>query len=192
MIKKLHFMRILTLLVLILVTIVSTACSLVVSGSNENKPKEVEAIIAKYPDLKSKKYSITTVKRVVDGDTFETKEGDKVRLIGMDTPETVKPGSPVEDYGKEASAFTKKELTGKEVIMFADVEDKDRYGRLLRYVFLKTSDTMFNEILVREGYANIATFPPNVTYADTFRKLEKEAREKKRGLWADPKQSGKK
>lgn len=95
------------------------------------------AIYKAYPDLKGRPVTLTEVKRVVDGDTFETAAGEKVRLIGVNTPETVKPGSPIQPYGKQASAFTKGKLTGQSVYLFADTGDKDKYGRLLRYVFIR-------------------------------------------------------
>ncbi|UUZ85798.1 thermonuclease family protein [Paenibacillus sp. P26] len=142
-------------------------------------------ILKSYPELKDHKPTVTVVKRVVDGDTFETKEGDKVRLIGVNTPETVKPNSPVEKYGKEASNFTKSKLTGKKVILYADAGDKDKYGRSLRYVFIEGDPVMFNEVLVREGYANTMTIQPNVLFQKKFLQLEREARNKKKGLWAD-------
>lgn len=123
-----------------------------------------------------------TVKRVVDGDTFVLSTGERVRMIGVDAPESVKPNSPVEYYGEEASAFTKEMLTGKTIYMAKDVSDKDQYDRLLRYVYLEDG-TFFNLLLIQEGYANMVTFPPDVKYADLFRDAEKSAREKKTGLW---------
>ena len=127
-----------------------------------------------------------TVTRVVDGDTFEISTGEKVRMIGIDTPETVKPNHPVETYGKEASNFTKQLLTGQEVRLVFDVEPHDRYKRLLAYVYLPDG-TFVNEKLVREGYARIMTIPPNVAYADLFLEAERDARKHNRGLWgAEP------
>ncbi|WP_103105431.1 thermonuclease family protein [Brevibacillus reuszeri] len=123
-----------------------------------------------------------TVKRVVDGDTFELENGEKVRMIGMDTPETVKPNHPVEPYGKEASNFTKELLTGQKVTLKFDVEPYDKYKRLLAYVYL-SDGTFVNEKLVRDGYAHIMTIPPNVAKADLFLEAEREAREQNRGLW---------
>lgn len=123
-----------------------------------------------------------TVKRVVDGDTFEIASGDKVRMIGVDTPETVKPNHPVEPYGKEASAFTKQMLAKKQVLLRFDIEPRDKYGRLLAYVYLPDG-TFVNEKLIREGYARIMTIPPNVRHADLFLQAEREAREQDRGLW---------
>lgn len=131
-----------------------------------------------------------TVKRVVDGDTFELVSGEKVRLIGVDTPETVKPNHPVEPYGKEASNYTKQLLTGKKLTLKFDVEPYDKYKRLLAYAYLEDG-TFVNEKLVREGYARIMTVPPNVAYADLFLEAEREAREQNRGLWAlEPEKSG--
>jgi micrococcal nuclease len=124
-----------------------------------------------------------TVTRVVDGDTVEISpsvEGlSTVRLIGVDTPETHGATQP---YGPEASDFTCQYLEGKEVSLELDVEKVDPYGRLLAYVYLPNGE-MFNEVLVEEGYAQVATFPPNVKYVDRFLEAQREAREANRGLW---------
>ncbi|MGG1660219.1 thermonuclease family protein [Brevibacillus sp. NRS-1366] len=139
-----------------------------------------------------------TVKRVVDGDTFELATGEKVRMIGMDTPETVKPNHPVDPYGKEASNFTKELLADQKVTLKFDVEPYDKYKRLLAYVYLPDG-TFVNEKLVRDGYARIMTIPPNVAHADLFLAAEREAREQNRGLWgidgekkAEPKKNAEK
>ncbi|WP_232699639.1 thermonuclease family protein [Brevibacillus daliensis] len=123
-----------------------------------------------------------SITRVVDGDTFEISTGEKVRLIGVDTPETVKPNHPVEAYGKEASDYTKKMLTSKQVTLQFDVEPYDKYGRLLAYVYLEDG-TFYNEHVIKEGYARIMTVPPNVAQADLFLKGEQEARKGNIGLW---------
>ncbi|CCF15827.1 staphylococcal nuclease homologue family protein [Brevibacillus laterosporus GI-9] len=123
------------------------------------------------------------IERVVDGDTFKTTRGDKVRLIGVDTPETVKPNTPVQPYGKEASNYSKSMLEGKEVTLQFDVQPFDKYQRLLAYVYLEDG-TFYNEHLVHEGYARIMTVPPNVAQAEVFLKAEQDARENNRGLWA--------
>ena len=122
------------------------------------------------------------VARVVDGDTFVLEGGERVRLIGVDTPETVHPSKPVEYFGKEASAFTKSMIEGKRVRLVFDVRERDRYYRLLAYVYLEDG-TFLNAELVKQGYANVSTFPPNVRHAELFRSLEREARENSRGLW---------
>lgn len=125
-----------------------------------------------------------TVTKVTDGDTFEIEDGQKVRLIGVDTPESVHPdASKNTEFGETASAYTKGMLEGKTVYLEKDVSETDRYGRLLRYVYL-ADGTFYNELLVKEGYANAATFPPDVKFADTFVKAEQYARENNKGLWA--------
>jgi micrococcal nuclease len=166
--------------VLLLAFAVLAGCS----SSSSEAGDLLKPIFERYPELKNLKYTSAVVKRVVDGDTFELDTGEKVRMIGMNTPETVKPNSPVEAYGKEASEFTKRNLTGKKVLLFADAGDKDKYGRLLRYVFIEGETQMFNETLLLEGYANIATVPPNVLFADRFLEAERSARANQKGLWA--------
>jgi micrococcal nuclease len=104
-----------------------------------------------------------------------------VRLIGVDTPETKHPRKPVEAFGKEANTFTQQLVEGKEVQLEYDVQRKDKYGRTLAYVYVRGQ--MLNAELVRQGYAQVATFPPNVKYQEVFLKLQREAREAKRGLW---------
>jgi endonuclease YncB( thermonuclease family) len=127
-----------------------------------------------------------TVTRVVDGDTIEVRTAagttEKVRLIGVDTPETVHPTKGVQPYGPEASAFTKERLTGQAVQLEMDAEQRDKYGRLLAYVYLPNG-TMFNATLVDEGYAQLMTYPPNVKYVEVFKALQTTAREANRGLW---------
>lgn len=141
-------------------------------------------------------YETATVSRVIDGDTIEvavtaTADGPgaggldpgtyKVRLIGIDTPESVKPGTPVECYAKEASAATHALLAGLEVRLVKDVENTDRYERLLRYVYIE--DEMANARLVANGYALAYTYPPNIRWSELFVQLQREARADDRGLW---------
>ncbi|HVL90654.1 MAG TPA: thermonuclease family protein [Actinomycetota bacterium] len=134
--------------------------------------------------------------RVVDGDTAHIRLAsgtiEKVRFIGVNTPESTTRHEP---YGKEASRFTTTRLDGRTVYLEYDVERRDRYGRLLAYIWMRPpsdgspSDVrahMFNATLLIEGYAQTATYPPNVRYADVFRDLQREAREQGRGLWALP------
>jgi endonuclease YncB( thermonuclease family) len=125
------------------------------------------------------------VERVVDGDTFiavVAGRRERIRLIGVDTPETVDPDRPVQPYGKQASNFAKHMLTGRTVRIMGDVEPRDRYGRLLAYVWLPDG-TFWNALLAAEGYAQLITIPPDVTYAGLFRGLVDEARSADRGLW---------
>lgn len=124
------------------------------------------------------------VTRVVDGDTIEVTfngQKEKVRLIGVDTPETVHPTRGEEPYGKEASNYTKSRLDGQTVNLEFDVQERDQYGRLLAYVWI--GNELFNETLVKEGYAQISTFPPNVKYVDVFRAAQEQARAQGKGLW---------
>jgi len=134
-----------------------------------------------------------TVTHVVDGDTIHAAlaggKEEKVRFIGVDTPESTR---EIEPYGKKAAAYTKKRLDGRKIWLEFDVEKRDRYGRLLAYIWLeKPAGTgekevrakMFNSELLLEGYAHVMTIPPNVKYTDYFAKYQLEAREANKGLW---------
>ena len=126
--------------------------------------------------------------RVVDGDMLVVRldgREETVRLIGVDTPETVHPTIGVEPGGPEASAFTKQLLPpGTRVELELDVEQRDRYGRLLAYVYL-ADGRMVNAEITRTGMGQLLTVPPNVKYVDLFVRLQREAREAGRGLWAE-------
>ena len=131
--------------------------------------------------------TVARVVRVVDGDTIrvELPSGeDAVRYIGIDTPESVKPGTPVECFAKRASAFNERLVEGERVRLVRDVEERDRYGRLLAYVYRARDGLFVNAELVRRGYATVATFPPNVAHEGEFRRLARRARMSGRGLWS--------
>lgn len=165
-----------------------------VDWDNENRA----VIIGEGYKKSTNSFEEAKVTRVVDGDTIVVNlkgKDEKIRMILVDTPETVHPSKPVEFYGKEASNFTKAQLTNKTVYLQKDVSDRDRYNRVLRYVWLKRPMTnnptdeeiknnMYNAILVKEGYGKIATFPPDIKYVDLFRELDKSAREKNLGMWS--------
>jgi micrococcal nuclease len=124
------------------------------------------------------------VTRVVDGDTVEALFGGRpltVRLIGIDTPESVAPDQPVQCFAHQASAYTTERLEGARVRLQFDLERIDPFGRTLAYLWL--GDELFNETLVREGYAFVTTYPPNVRYVDRFRAAQREARSAGRGVW---------
>ena len=126
------------------------------------------------------------VTRVVDGDTIIVGARERIRLIGVDTPETKHPQKPVEYYGKEATAFTRKMVEGKRVRLEFDqantkIGHKDRYKRTLAYVFLEDG-TFLNAEIVKQGYGHAYTRFP-FKYLDEFRRYEREAREQGRGLW---------
>ncbi|WGG46435.1 thermonuclease family protein [Rossellomorea sp. DA94] len=131
------------------------------------------------------------VTRVVDGDTVELKDGRKVRLIGVNTPEST---TRTEEYGKEASNYTTEKLEGKTVWLQKDVSETDRYNRSLRLIWLEIPKDdmdeeeirtkMFNADLVLNGYAEPSTYHPDVKYSDYFVKFAREARENEMGLWS--------
>jgi endonuclease YncB( thermonuclease family) len=125
------------------------------------------------------------VKRVVDGDTVVLESLGTVRLIGVDTPETVHPKKPVEFYGREASNFTKSLLSKKRVRVEYDWNKKDKYQRGLVYLYLEDG-TMVNRLIVAQGFGHAYTRFP-FKYLEDFRKAEKKAREEKLGLWAEEK-----
>jgi len=119
---------------------------------------------------------------VVDGDTLEVEGGERVRLIGVDTPETVDPRRPVQHFGKEASAFTRRMVQGKTVRLEYDQETRDQYDRTLAYVYLQDG-TFLNAEIIRQGYGHAYTRFP-FRYQEQFLALEREACEQGRGLWA--------
>ena len=127
------------------------------------------------------------VLKVVDGDTIQidyngTKE--RVRLIGIDTPESVHPDENKNtENGKKASEYTKKLLTGKKVQLELDVQERDKYGRILAYVYL--DGKMVNKKLLEDGYAQVATYPPNIKYVKEFLKIQEKAKEQNKGLWGE-------
>lgn len=128
-----------------------------------------------------------TVVRVVDGDTVVVEIGgttETVRLIGIDTPETKKPNTPVQCFGPEASDFTKHLLpAGTALHLERDVEARDKYGRLLAYAYLVPDGTFVNLTIVREGYARLLTIPPNVAHSADFVAAARAAQQEDAGLW---------
>ncbi|MDP2922069.1 MAG: thermonuclease family protein [Candidatus Omnitrophota bacterium] len=139
---------------------------------------------SRHDDLSSNGY---TVRHVIDGDTIELSDGEKVRYIGIDTPEVrertdsgwvYKP----RPFGEEAKEFNRKLVEGKRVRLELDVQKKDKYKRILAYVY--TGEMFVNIEMVRQGFAMIYTYPPNLKYLELFLEAQKEARDNKRGLWA--------
>ena len=122
------------------------------------------------------------VAKVIDGDTIKLENGEVVRYLGIDTPETVHPSKPIECFGKEASGKNKELVEGKLVWLEKDITDKDKYGRLLCYVWV--DDLFVNDYLVRQGYAYVYTYPPDVKYSKLFIQAQQEAQQNNRGLWA--------
>lgn len=138
------------------------------------------------------------VVKVIDGDTIVLENGKTVRYIGIDTPELHHPKKAVECFAQEAKMTNENLVLGKKVKLEKDISETDKYGRLLRYVYVKKSEQdeseakneasesgmiFVNEYLLREGFARLSTFPPDVKYVNLFQKAEKEARENNRGLY---------
>ena len=156
-----------------------------------------EEVKFEIPVGRSYDYTNIVVKRVVDGDTLVLASGERVRLIGIDTPEihesdklyrdskrSQQSVAGIKEMGRYSYQFTKDLVEGKTVSLEFDVERQDKYERLLAYVYLKDG-TFVNAEIIKQGYASLMTYPPNVKYADLFLKLYQEARENKRGLWKD-------
>ena len=142
-------------------------------------------------------YNNIAVKRAVDGDTLLLENGERVRLIGIDTPEcheskklyrdakrTMQDVQTIKYMGKSAAAFTRGLVEGKKVRLEFDVERRDKYNRLLAYVYLPDG-TFVNAEIVANGYASLLTISPNVKHAELLHARYNEAREKRRGLWKD-------
>jgi micrococcal nuclease len=161
------------------------------AAEEQKARKEAEEMKEQEEKVASLGLEAVTVARAVDGDTLELSDGRKIRLIGVNTPEST---NKTEDYGKEASNYTSSKLEGKKVWIQKDVSDTDRYDRYLRVVWLsipsddmnesEIRSKMFNADLVLNGYAEPSTYTPDVKYSDYFVKFAREARDKDTGLWA--------
>lgn len=131
---------------------------------------------------------LVKVVRVIDGDTIKLENGQTVRYIGIDTPELHHPQKSVQCFGQQTMEQNKMLVEGKSVRLIKDVSDTDRYGRLLRYVYVEDktatpSSVFVNEYLVKEGYAYAAAFPPDIHYSELFKTEQNEAASLKKGLW---------
>ena len=144
----------------------------------------VELVVTAFPaaPVKASDLDLVTVERVVDGDTIQIESGEKVRYIGVNTPEAVDPRRRVQCFGKEASEFNRNLVAGRRVRLVKDVSERDKYGRLLRYVYLEDG-TFVNLKIIQTGFAYVATFPPDVKYSQMFVEAARKAREEGRGLW---------
>jgi micrococcal nuclease len=151
-------------------------------GGRESGGSTSEALIADDPSSLFDRPSEAIVTEVQDGDTIVIGTGEKVRYIGTDSPETKLPKLGVDDYyGKAAAEFNRSLVMGKRVRLVYDEQLRDRYNRLLAYVYI--GDTFVNAEMIRQGHALAASFPPNTKYADTFMQLMGEAIDNKRGVW---------
>lgn len=143
---------------------------------------------ARYERSQQIKQVFFNVTKIVDGDTFWVDDGSakglKIRLIGIDAPETrARFGKPAGFYGQESKDFLTLLIKEKQVALVSDLDSLDRYGRTLSYAYLKEG-TFINAEMIINGYAVIMTIPPNVKYADHFYELQKEARQNRKGIWA--------
>lgn len=161
--------------------------------------KPTIALPADLPDESEEKVTIKGVtepsakvvmrvdKNTTPAETYANDKGEfEVSIglaLGIDTPETVHPSKTVQCYGKEASEKNRELVEGKKVKLEKDISETDKYGRLLRYIWL--GDILVNEYLAREGYAHSSTYPPDVKYQSKFMEAERQAREEKKGLWGD-------
>ena len=129
---------------------------------------------------------VAVVERVVDGDTLVIRGGERIRLIGVDTPETKHPDKRAQPFGQEAFEFTRRMAEGKQVqIRFDPGESKDRYGRTLAYVYV--DGELLNERLIREGLGRaILNYPFSADMKMVFRNAESAARSARRGVWSQP------
>ncbi|WNS45827.1 thermonuclease family protein [Paenibacillus sp. MMS20-IR301] len=136
--------------------------------------------------LNTHKFREAEVLSVTDGDTFKVRSEDgsveKVRLLLIDTPETKRANTSVQPFGPEASDYLTELLTGQTVQLESDMSERDQYGRILAYVYL--GDKMVNELMLAEGLARVAVYPPDVKYEAQFRRIEEQAKSAKLGVWS--------
>lgn len=148
---------------------------------HSNKPQSVGTIKSTSTTEESTNLLGTLVTKVIDGDTIEIESGQRVRYIGIDTPETVHPDIKTQCFGAESSSKNKELVEGKRVRLEKDISETDKYGRLLRYVYV--GDVSVNDLLVREGYANSSSYPPDIKYQNQLNQAQQEAQQASRGLW---------
>jgi len=157
-----------------------------VASSSLDEPEaesaDAEAMADKEENRNREGYFLVT--RVIDGDTVELENGQKVRYIGVNAPESVSPTKGVECFGKAASQYNADLVLDEYVRLEKDVSETDRYKRLLRYVYLEDG-TFVNLKIAEDGYAFAATFPPDVWYSEVFKAAQAEARAAGRGLWSE-------
>jgi micrococcal nuclease len=142
-------------------------------------------------NIKNQKAEESKINRVIDGDTAVLRDGRTIRFLNVDTPETKKPDTPIMCFGKEASEFTKALIEGQDVTLVSDKENQDKYGRDLRFIFLKGRNIddinqSVNALLVQKGFARTVVYDPNNTYEKEFTGYQFEAQKKGLGVWKCP------
>lgn len=159
---------------------ITSSISQSVKGKWVNEENNAAVSVSPSPILLSTRENVKVL-RVVDGDTIQLTDGRTVRYIGINTPEAVDRRKKVECFGTEASLKNKEYVEGKTIQIEKDISETDRYGRLLRYIYV---DGIFlNEYLVREGFAQASSYPPDIKYQEKLQSAQKIAREEKKGLW---------
>lgn len=180
-------------------SVVSTVNDSKVEEKKEEPKEKAEEKESTINNDDSSIFETAKVVSITDGDTIVVDingKTEKLRFIGIDTPEIHHPNKPVQHFGKEASDYTTKQLTNKTIYLQKDVSERDKYGRLLRYVWLvkpsknepskeEVIENCFNAELVKNGYAHAYTYPPDIKYNEIFKELEAKAREKRIGLWSN-------
>jgi len=176
--------------VVALIALVWLTCAACVAQSDSRAPRreaERRPSVARQPAANppsaAQASNLDLVTRVVDGDTLVLRYVGKVRLIGIDTPETVDPRKPVQRFGKEASAFTRRLVGGQQVRVEYDWNRRDRYERTLAYIYL-LDGTFVNAEIIRQGYG-FAYLEYPFKFSREFAEIEREARRDKKGLWSD-------
>lgn len=169
---------------------------LVVIQLISNKSNPLPKISLTPTDVPVPTISVTTyekqkvkVVRVIDGDTIEIEGNKKVRYIGINTPELHDPRRPIQCFGQISTDENRRLVEGKEILIQKDVSEVDRYKRLLRYVWVPSIDSgqdlFVNDYLIRQGFAQVSSFPPDIKYQQQFMEAQTEAKENNRGLWKD-------
>lgn len=152
-------------------------------GKKGGFPLEAETLSAFDYSIKTESGKPLKVRRVIDGDTIEFMNGERLRYIGIDTPEEVDPRKPVQCFAAEAVAKNKELVEGKLITFDKDVSTRDKYGRWLGFVYLEDG-TFVNLELVKQGFAFSYPYPPDISKADEFRVAAARARAENSGLWA--------
>lgn len=177
-----------TLFIFLLLSVFISGCT----SQTNNQIRDTQSTDYEIQDTQSVDNQIQSdqsyeVLKVIDGDTIKVDYNgvrENIRMIGIDTPETVDPRKPVQCFGPEASKKAKELLSGKRVFLEADDSqgDRDKYKRLLRYVFID-NETNFNQLMISEGFAREYTYNKPYKYQSQFRQAEREAKESLKGLW---------
>lgn len=177
------------IIIVALLVIVATVLGIDTADLLEEEPYSLVEELSDSSEVLNLQSEETTVTRVIDGDTIEIETGERVRYIGIDTPEVNNSQDNFECFAVDAKDFNTQLVEGKKVRLEKDVSETDRYGRLLRYVWVSTPDLPEDEIfvndeLIRNGYAKVSTYPPDVKYQDKFLVGERDAMENGVGLWS--------